>query len=551
MPMFYRDPLTQACESVLEDTYDCVDRIVLNAYFSLGHSAGGFRTWWRRLEGTDETLTNTKLMRMAGRLSRRVRAYGKANGIPIIDCRGKERKDEIAEQHLPKDKDYLGVFLIIVNRAPGVVWHIQRGEEGGISHIVKKRPQPYVNHYSFHIIDPEWGHIIIRMCGHPPFPAQVILNGHEYVARQGFKTNLKFQKEDNCFTKIDDAHRLPIIADTLCSKDTIGRLKQVCERWIYSACLCFALSLDEQERSGFRYQYSVYQAEYSRNLIFERGKTMEQIFDSIIDRTRRLLNMKTVRTIFGHKKRPSHRQAKNARYQVTVEKPAYNLTIFKVHYGKLSVKLYSKGERVLRIEVIAHNSKALRCGKILDSYPQIIAALKGILERFMTVLRSVDVSFIDSGVLKKWSLPSQVGAVRVGGIDVNRQRMQAVMQALIALAPMPRGFNASQLAENVRGILNIAPHQYTARQAAYDLKKFRGKQIVERIENSHRYQTTVPGVQRVTAFLTLHQKVLVPLVENAGRIPKKQNKYLDKVDLHCKNIQIEMKHIFNILNIAA
>jgi hypothetical protein len=32
----------------------------------------------------------------------------------------------------------------------------------------------------------------------------------------------------------------------------IGRLGQVCDRWIYSACLRFGLDLAEQERSGFR-----------------------------------------------------------------------------------------------------------------------------------------------------------------------------------------------------------------------------------------------------------------------------------------------------------
>jgi hypothetical protein len=42
---------------------------------------------------------------------------------------------------------------------------------------------------------------------------------------------------------------------------TIGRLSQACERWIYTACLCFALDLDEQKRSGFHYQYSNYQVE--------------------------------------------------------------------------------------------------------------------------------------------------------------------------------------------------------------------------------------------------------------------------------------------------
>jgi hypothetical protein len=53
------------------------------------------------------------------------------------------------------------------------------------------------------------------------------------------------------------------------------RLNQACERWIYTTCLCFALELEEQKRSGFRYQYSNYQVEYSRNLIFEIGGHME------------------------------------------------------------------------------------------------------------------------------------------------------------------------------------------------------------------------------------------------------------------------------------
>ena len=34
----------------------------------------------------------------------------------------------------------------------------------------------------------------------------------------------------------------------------------------------------EQRRSGFRYQYSSYQIEYSRNLVFEVGGHMEQVF---------------------------------------------------------------------------------------------------------------------------------------------------------------------------------------------------------------------------------------------------------------------------------
>jgi hypothetical protein len=59
---------------LLTGFYDCVDRIVLNAFFPLGHNPGGFRTWWRRLhDGSDELLDDTHLMRFVGRLARRSR----------------------------------------------------------------------------------------------------------------------------------------------------------------------------------------------------------------------------------------------------------------------------------------------------------------------------------------------------------------------------------------------------------------------------------------------------------------------------------------------
>ncbi|MBV8539385.1 MAG: hypothetical protein JO364_08820 [Pseudonocardiales bacterium] len=91
-----------------------------------------------------------------------------------------------------------------------------------------------------------------------------------------------------------DPAGLAQVADTLSHPATIGRLSQVCDHWIYSACLCFGLDLDEQTRGGFRYEYSVYQAEYSRNLVFKLGAQMEKVFDRIVDRTRSRLDVPTL-----------------------------------------------------------------------------------------------------------------------------------------------------------------------------------------------------------------------------------------------------------------
>src|SRR5258705_6140684 len=49
-----------------------------------------------------------------------------------------------------------------------IVWKVARSSKTGAMVNIERRTE-YVNHYSFHIIDPEWGHVTIKMSGHPPF----------------------------------------------------------------------------------------------------------------------------------------------------------------------------------------------------------------------------------------------------------------------------------------------------------------------------------------------------------------------------------------------
>jgi hypothetical protein len=542
------DALSDRYADLLTGSYDCVDRIVLNAYFRMGHDPGGFRLWWRALTGSDDTLENAYLMRMAGRFSRRIRGYAKANGIPVVDCSAGERKHDIAEEYLAKTKVSRGLFLILVGRAQAPVWDVSANH-----HIERKKPMPYVNHYSFHILDPDWGHITIKISGHPPFPAQVILNGHEYVAYQARKAGISFTKQGNCFTHISDAGGLAKIADTLSGQRTIGRLSQACERWIYTTCLCFALDLEEQKQSGFHYQYSNYQVEYSRNLIFEIGGHMDQVFQALIDRSRVLLDLKTIKTILGYKHRPKYRKRKkSAEWEVAVEKPAFDLTIFKLHCGRLTLKIYTKGERVLRIEVVVHNTEELRCGRSLEKFPEIVVQAKNILERFMDALSCIDQCFIADGMLEQLPVPSQVGKTKVGGIDLNKPRMRWVVEAVIALSPSPNGFTASELARQVRALSKQRESDYGARHAAYDLKKLRGKNIVRRIGQTRRYESMSKGLRAMSALVVLRNKAIKPLLAAAQDLrPSRGTQNPTALDTHYHTIRTAMRGVFHELGLAA
>ena len=55
-----------------------------------------------------------------------------------------------------------------------------------------------------------------------------------------------------------------------------------------------------------------------------------------------------------------------------IEKPQYGLSWFRISFGRLQLKAYTKGEHVLRFEATVHNAKELRCRRSLDNFAEII-----------------------------------------------------------------------------------------------------------------------------------------------------------------------------------
>ena len=279
---------------------------------------------------------------------------------------------------------------------------------------------------------------------------------------------------------------------------------------------------------------------------------MEQVFEGMIDRTRAKLNFKKVKTIFGRRTRGWRRTDSPLRYERVVENPEYNLTVFKVHFERLTLKVYTKGDRVLRTEAIAHNVADLRCGKVLERFPEMIAKMAGMLSRFLEALRCVDIAWISDQFLEELPSPGFVGRTRIGGIDVNKPRARAAMEGVLALALAPKGFTASEHAEKVHEIMK-RKIPYGPRQAAYDLKKLRAKGLVEKVgERSRRYRPTVDGLRAMAALIILREKVLKPLLRYRGRCkPGSKTAATAKVDAQYQIIQRQMQQLLKLVSVRS
>ena len=127
--------------------------------------------------------------------------------------------------------------------------------------------------------------------------------------------------------------------------------------------------------------------------------------------------------------------------------------------------------------------------------------------------------------------------------------MRHVTEAVIALSASPGGFTASQLATRVRdcGELN-----YQARQAAYDLKKLRGKEMVRRVGKTRKYEPTSTALKAITALLVLRDKLIKPLLAASMEThPAHGAQNLRNLDRHYETIRAGMRGVFQELGLAA
>jgi hypothetical protein len=277
---------------------------------------------------------------------------------------------------------------------------------------------------------------------------------------------------------------------------------------------------------------------------------MEDLFDRILGRTRSRLDIPTLRSVFGLKNRPHHNRAAGPPAQdIVIEKPQYGLAWFRLRFGLLQLKAYTKGEHVLRMEATVHNTKELHCRRGLDNFPQIITRLAGMASRFATTLDCADTSFLADGILDELPLPARIGATRTGGIDLNKPRMRAALAAALALTAAPHGFTVADLAAKVQTMTRQPG--YTIRQAAYDLRKLRGKHLIIKPGRSRRYHVPPAAARTIAALLTLHDQVIAPILAGV-RSPRRGRKpaHWTQIDRDYETLRTGMQTLFHDLGIT-
>jgi hypothetical protein len=116
---------------------------------------------------------------------------------------------------------------------------------------------------------------------------------------------------------------------------------------------------------------------------------------------------------------------------------------------------------------------------------------------------------------------------------------------------MPKGFSASRLADHVRRQTIVSSKPYSCRQAAYDLLKFRGKDLVRLIDKSRRYEPTSNGLTMASGLMVLRERVLEPLIRSTVHRECNSPVDLTSSDQRYHAIREQMEGLFRDLGLAA
>ena len=119
------------------------------------------------------------------------------------------------------------------------------------------------------------------------------------------------------------------------------------------------------------------------------------------------------------------------------------------------------------------------------------------------------------------------------------------------LAIAPDGFTVKDLAAKVHAMTGQTDIDYTIRQAAYDLRKIRGKHLVDKPGRTRRYHVPDQAVRTIAALLTLRDHIIGPILAGI-RSPRMGRKpaHWNQIDRHYETLRVGMHTLFDHLGIT-
>jgi hypothetical protein len=504
-------------------TYRCFDRLLLNGCiqsFLDGARAQGFFWVYRHTYPVSRNV----LRRVASDYHDWVERKAEKQGVEIVkDPKG--RRDEFVEPYFDHARPDQVVVIIKAREPANIMTAIGAGDKW---HLETK--YRWVEQYNFYLQDPEWGPMFVRVCPYFPFSARLCLNQHNWLALKMKQAGIRFTQTANAFRQCSDAAALQKMADSLTEKD----LLRCGHKWLSRLIPFF--SAQERREAGCWHQLFFAQVEYCDNLIFRRRTALDELGERLHDANRMIGRPDKLTVIYGRRVTKQY----HGKLQTEIEDLHLGNPVMRSYYKNGFAKHYVRDHDILRIEAATNNVyKDYGIPKAVENLGSLREKLQGITSRYQDVQQDILETFLDRGELRQLSQPTVLAnGKRIPGLKLDHPRDLALMSALVRFCYIAAGdtFTTSELHVGMAEALAIAADQCPLGSVRYELSKFRGKGLVEKLPHSRRYRLLPIGYRICVMFLKLFHKIYAPLTAGLfhpyrgdGAISEQRLSQLDKL----------------------
>lgn len=482
---------------------ECIDRMYLNAYVPRLTSPGGIAAYCRGYLGHRFASTHTVAPKTKAFVAA-IRAFLKDEGLELVRFRKRERKDDVMQRHLRRFKKSGQtegvVFVGVAQEKARVPRTTRRHLDGGgtIPWIIYSTAM--VNMYYFYCYDQDFGPFFLKFCSYFPYPAKLCLNGHEFLKCQLQQRDVAFEALDNGLRTCADVKAAQRIADGLGAP----RIDRFFRKWL--ARLPHPYSAQDRA-AGYRYELSIWQAEFSLTQIWDRADHGRAFFEELIRENLDLGRPEQVQLIFARKMQRQTIAAGHCRTRVIT---AGVLPSLHVYYKHTHLKQYYKEGRGLRTETTINNTYDFGVGRGLMNLPALRELGFAANRRVLEVERLSHDAQIGAVAFAQLQKPAEVDGQHASALPFGQERVQALLTVLVMFCLQPDGFRNRQLRPLLAQLRGLPAAQISAGRMTYDLRRLRLHGLIARIPHTQRYQLTDFGLKTALFYSRVYQRVLRP-----------------------------------------
>jgi hypothetical protein len=483
-------------------TLTCFDRLIFKGYLPLSSERGLEALFYHQ----DWRVKDFKVhaQDLSCRIADHAKALAASHGRPFLSLQGHHDKEQLARDLLRRQPVDQGLIVVLQTLESCRSFKVVPGPKR--PHL--KAATRKCRFFYFYFFDREFGLMHVRLQSWMPFPLQIYINGHSWLARKMERHGIGYHRIDNAFTGIEDLPRAQRFASRLAQKNWPRVLESFARRVNPLLTTVF---------SGDSHYWVCDQCELALDILFRDRASLAPLYKHLLEHATRGFGAEDVLTFFGRKLHGNFQGEVLTDYKVRI--PGARI---KHRLAGNWLKMYDKAGVILRIETVINQPrqfKVLRRGrrqgrevlgwfpmaKRVTNLPRYFEIGQAACQRYAQALAEVDDPRQAYERVHRLTRPCCRHGRRGRGLNPLRTEDAALFEAVLRGEHLIHGFRNRDIVRRLhpKGAASKAMAQRRSRRVTRRLSLLWVHGLIAKIPRSRRWRVTGEGRRLMSSTLVL------------------------------------------------